>query len=210
MTPPIRVVVVDDHRQVHQAVTAILDAADDIELIGHGGNGQEALALCEDLNPDLILMDVVMPMMDGIQATQIIHERFPQIKILVLSSFQDHESVWAMLKNGAAGYITKSALLQDLSDTIRATHKGKVVFSPEVATHLLNRSQPEVAKRFHLTDRELEVLVLVAGGQTMGQIAQELFISQSTVKFHITNILAKLGVETRSEALIVAAKNNLV
>jgi NarL family two-component system response regulator LiaR len=206
----IRVILIDDHRHVHQAVSIILEAVDDIELVGQGSNGQEAITLCQELQPDLVLMDVVMPIMDGVQATKLIYEQFPNTKTLVLSSFQDHESVHAMLKNGAAGYITKNALTHELIDTIRTTHQGQVVFSPEVVAQLLSPDTPVTAPRFHLTDRELEVLVLMATGQTMSQIAQELFISQSTVKFHIANIQDKLGVSTRSEALIVAAKNNLV
>jgi NarL family two-component system response regulator LiaR len=207
---PIRVVLIDDHRPVHLAVATILQTVDDIELAGQGGNGQEAVSLCEELQPDLILLDVIMPLMDGIEAAGIIHQRFPSTKILVLSSYQDQESVHAMLKNGAVGYITKGALVDGLIDTIRTAHQGKVVFSPEAAAAIMTDGQPRKVERFHLTDRELEVLVLMADGQTMGQIAGNLFISQSTVKFHIVNILSKLGVETRSEGLIVAAKNNLI
>jgi len=207
---PIRVVLIDDHRQVHSVVATVLHAAADILLVGQGANGAEALTLCQELQPDLILMDVVMPVMDGVQATQLIRERFPQQKILVLSSFQDHESVHAMLKNGAAGYITKNALTHDLVNAIRTTHQGNIVLSPEVATQLIRQEQPVKAPRFHLTDRELEILVLMASGLTMSEIAAELVIGQSTVKFHITNIQTKLGAATRSEALIIAAKNNLV
>ncbi|PID86124.1 MAG: DNA-binding response regulator [Chloroflexi bacterium] len=206
----IRVLLIDDHRQVHQAISTILATVDDIELVGQGSNGLEGINLCVELKPDLVLMDVVMPVMDGVAATAVIHEQFPNIKILVLSSFQDHESVYAMLRNGAAGYVTKSALTHELVDTIRTTQKGQVVLSPEVAERLWQQDPIPKVERFHLTDRELEVLVLMAGGQTMNQIAQELVISPSTVKFHINNILAKLSVKTRSEALIVAAKNNLV
>jgi NarL family two-component system response regulator LiaR len=153
-------------------------------------------------------MDVVMPVMDGVQATIAIREQFTAVKILVLSSFQDHETVHAMLQSGAVGYISKSALTYDLIDTIRTTYRGKVVLSPEAAAQLLHR--PDSAPRFHLTDRELEVLVLMAEGLTMNQIAARLVISQSTVKYHIANIQDKLGVQTRTEALIVAAKNNLI
>jgi NarL family two-component system response regulator LiaR len=206
----IRVVLIDDHRHVHQAVSIILETIDDIELVGQGSNGQEAITLCQQVQPDLILMDVVMPIMDGVQATKLIREQFPKVKILVLSSFQDHESVHAMLKNGAVGYITKSALTHELADTIRTTYQGHAVFSPEVVAQLLSPNQPIVAPRFHLPDRELEVLVLMATGLTMSQIATELFISSSTVKYHVANIQEKLGVGTRTEALIVAAKNNLV
>jgi NarL family two-component system response regulator LiaR len=145
--------------------------------------------------------------MDGVTATRIIHEQFPTIRILVISSFQDHESVHEMLRNGASGYVTKGALASDLISAIRATHDGQAVFSPGVAAQLLN---PVPAQQFNLTDRELEVLGLMAEGLNNGQIAQALTISRSTVKFHVSNIVHKMGVETRTEALVLAAKNNLV
>jgi NarL family two-component system response regulator LiaR len=205
---PIRVVLVDDHSQMHRIVRAILDSISDIEVVGQGANGQEGIALCEQHRPDVALMDVVMPIMDGIEATRILHERLPDVKILVLSSFQDHESVHAMLRNGAVGYLTKSSLANDLAETIRATHKGKMVFSSEIGAQILNPSQPAVD--FQLTDRELEVLVLLAEGLTNQQSAQKLSISVSTLKYHMTNIYRKLGVQTRSEALVLATKNNLI
>ena len=180
----------------------------DIKLVGQGANGQEGIALSEQLLPDIVLMDVVMPVMDGIEATKVLHERFPAIKILVLSSFHDHESVHAMLKNGAVGYLTKDSLVQDLAETIRSTVHGKMVFSSEVGAQLL--SSPRPAVNFHLTARELEVLVQLAEGLTNQQSAQKLSISQSTLKFHMTNIFEKLGVQTRSEALVLAVKNNLI
>jgi two-component system, NarL family, response regulator LiaR len=204
----IRVVLVDDHLQIHRIVQTILSATSDIKLVGQGANGQEAIALCEHYQPDIALMDVVMPVMDGIVATKVLNERFPDIKILVLSSFQDHESVYAMLQNGALGYLTKGSLAQDLAETIRATYQGKMVFSSEVGVHLMTPPQPAVD--FHLTDRELEVLVLLADGLTNQQTANKLSISQSTLKFHMTNIYEKMGVQTRSEALVLAAKNNLI
>ena len=205
---PIRVVLVDDHSQMHRIVQATLGATADIKLVGQGGNGQEGIALCEQYLPDIALMDVVMPVMDGIEATKVLHERLPALKILVLSSFQDHESVYAMLRNGAVGYLTKSSITQDLVETIRATYQGKMVFSSEVGAHLVSPPQPIVD--FQLTDRELEVLVLLAEGLTNQQTAGKLSISQSTLKFHMNNIYQKLGVQTRSEALVLAAKNNLI
>jgi two-component system, NarL family, response regulator LiaR len=204
----IRIVLVDDHIQMHRIVHAILSATSDIKLVGQGANGQEAVALCEQYQPDIVLMDVVMPVMDGIAATKVLHERYPAIKVLVLSSFQDHESVYAMLRNGAVGYLIKSSLAQDLAETIRATFQGKMVFSSEVGTQLVSAPQPTV--NFNLTNRELEVLVLLAEGLTNQQSAQKLSISQSTLKFHMANIFEKLGVQTRSEALVLAAKNNLI
>jgi NarL family two-component system response regulator LiaR len=205
---PIRVVLVDDHLQIHRIIQVTLGAISDIKLVGQGANGQEGIDLCEQYQPDIALMDVLMPVMDGIEATRVLHERLPEIKILVLSSFQDHESVYAMLRNGAVGYLTKDSLAEDLADTIRATFQGKMVFSSEVGAHLVASPQPAVD--FHLTDRELEVLVLLAEGLTNQQTAQRLSISQSTLKFHMTNIYRKLGVQTRSEALVLAAKNNLI
>jgi two-component system, NarL family, response regulator LiaR len=205
---PIRVVLVDDHLQIHRIVQVIFGATHDIKLVGQAANGQEGIALCEQYQPDIVLMDVVMPVMDGIEATKVLHERLPTIKILVLSSFQDHESVYAMLRNGAAGYLTKGSLGEDLAETIRATFQGKMVFSSEIGAHLVSPPQPAV--NFHLTDRELEVLVLLAEGLTNQQTAQKLSISQSTLKFHMSNIFEKLGVQTRSEALVLAAKNNLI
>jgi len=204
----IRVVLVDDHLQMHRIVHATLGATSDIKPVGQAANGQEGIALCEQYQPDIVLMDVVMPLMDGIEATKVLHERFPSIKILVLSSFQDHESVYAMLRNGAVGYLIKSSLAQDLAETIRTTFQGKMVFSSEVGAQLVSSPQPAI--NFYLTDRELEVLVLLAEGLTNQQSAQKLSISQSTLKFHMTNIYEKLGVQTRSEALVLAAKNNLI
>ncbi len=205
---PIRVVLVDDHSQMHRIVHAILGATSDIKLVGQGANGQEGIALCEQYQPDVVLMDVVMPIMGGIEATKVLHECLPVIKILVLSSFHDHESVYAMLRNGAVGYLTKSSLAQDLTGTIRATFQGKMVFSSEVGAHLVSPPQPVV--NFHLTDRELQVLVLMAEGLNMPEMAGRLVVSPATAKFHVENICKKLGVRTRSEALVVAAKNNLV
>ena len=205
---PIRVVLIDDHLQIHTVVQATLFSTPDFKLVGQGANGQDAIALCEQYKPDIVLMDVVMPIMDGIEATKILHERFPNIKILVLSSFHDHESVYTMLRNGAVGYLTKDSLAKDLAETIRATFQGKMVFSSEIGAQLVSSSHPAV--NFHLTDRELEVLVLLAEGLTNQQSAQRLSISVSTLKFHMNNIYEKLGVQTRSEALVLAAKNNLI
>jgi len=205
---PIRVVLVDDHAQIHRIVQAILEATRDIILVGQAANGQEGLMLCEQSEPDVVLMDVVMPIMDGIEATRKLHDRFPQMKILVLSSFQDHESVHTMLNNGALGYITKSSLADDLAESIRTTYQGKMVLSSEVGAQLL--TQPAPAIDYQLTDRELEVLVLLAEGLINRQAALKLSISQSTLKFHMNNIYRKLGVQTRSEALVLAAKNNLI
>lgn len=205
---PIRVVIIDDHIQIHNIVSGLLKQTSEIKLVGQGANGEDAINLCEHNNPDIVLMDVVMPVMDGIQATKLLQERFPSIKVLVLSSFHDHESVHSMLRNGAVGYLTKSALAEDLVETIQAASQGKMVFSADIVEQLVSHPQP--AMDFRLTDRELEVLVLLAEGLTNQQSAQRLSISVSTLKFHMNNIYEKLGVQTRSEALVLAAKNNLI
>lgn len=204
----IRVVLIDDHFSIHEIVSTLLNQTPDIKLVGQGANGQDALDLCQRVQPDIVLMDVVMPVMDGIQATELLSERFPSVKVLVLSSFQDHESVYAMLRNGAVGYLTKSTLSQDLVETIRVTSQGKMVFSKDIVDKLV--SPPRPAVDYHLTDRELEVLVLMSEGLTNRNSARRLSISQSTLKFHMGNIYQKLGVQTRSEALVLAAKNNLI
>jgi len=206
----IRVMLIDDHRMTHLAVSQILQSAPDIQLVGQGNNGQEALELCHALQPDIVLMDVVMPIMDGVAATRAICQQCPAIKVLALTSHVDHESVWAMLRSGASGYIAKGSLASDLITTLRATYQGQAVFSPEVAAHLLHPTTEPPTTRFGLTNRELEVLGLIAEGLNNGQIAHDLVISQSTVKFHLNNILDKFGVATRAEALVVAARENLI
>jgi two-component system, NarL family, response regulator LiaR len=205
----IRVILIDDHRFVHETVALALARAEDIVLVAQGGNGQEALQLCQHYKPDLILMDVIMPVMNGVEATRLISEQHPEIKILALSSFQDDDSVRAMMAYGAVGYVLKGSIVNDLVTTIRATQFGKVVFSPEVTATLLT-SPKRQSQDFGLTQRELEVLRLMAEGLNNGEIAARLTISQSTVKFHIANVIHKLGVDTRTEAIVLAAKNNLI
>jgi len=207
---PIRVILADDHLRIHEQVTDILNHASDVSLVAQASNGEEAVHLCQDRQPDIVLMDVVMPGMGGVEATRQIKATCPNTKILVLSSFQDDESVQTMLENGASGYVTKRDLATSLLASIRTTHLGQRVFSEEVAEHILTPDAGEATDTFGLTDRELEVLVLMAQGLNNGEIGGELFISRSTVNFHIGNIVRKLGVETRSEALVAAAKHGLV
>ena len=206
----IRVILADDHLRIHEQVTDILNSASDVSLVAQASNGEEAILLCQDRQPDIVLMDVVMPGIGGVEATRQIKATCPHTKILVLSSFQDDESVQAMLENGANGYVTKRDLARSLLASIRTTHLGQRVFSDEVAEHILSPDGDSAANRFDLTERELEVLVLMARGFNNGEIGGELFISRSTVNFHIGNIVRKLGVETRSEALVAAAKHGLV
>jgi len=210
--PPIRVVLADDHIRTHEFVSLLLEAVEDVALVGQASNGQEAIDLCQRLQPDVVLMDVLMPIMNGIEATQIIHQRFPAIKILVLSSFQDDDSVLAMLHNGAIGYLLKGSLTTELVATLRAVQGGQHVFSAEITEKLIHPTTPppSLPSDYRLTERELTVLRLMASGQNNQQVALQLHISPSTVKFHLANILSKMGVETRSEAIVLAAKANLI
>jgi NarL family two-component system response regulator LiaR len=206
-----RIVLVDDHQNVHDAVSAVLKDIPDMRLVGHAYRGEDAVELARTARPDLMLMDVVMPGMSGAMATKAVLTAFPDTKILVLSSFVDYENIKEMLDSGAVGYLVKDVIAVDLVDTIRHTCRGNtVVFSPEVARLVLAKPASGSTQDFGLTERERQVLKYLAGGQTNGQIAELLNISQPTVRFHTNNILLKLKVETRSEALILAAKNHLV
>lgn len=206
---PIKIILIDDHPWVHEIITKILESDPLIQLVAYGNNGQDAVRLCEVYKPDLVLMDVMMPVMGGAEATQLIHKRYPNIKILILTSFRDDDSVRVLLKNGAAGYVLKDSLQNELASTIRAAYRGMTVVSQEVSQVLLKTSDAP-KNDFGLTGREQEVLSLMGKGLNHAEIAAQLVISQSTVRFHITNILEKLHVETRAEAIVIAAKNNLI
>jgi DNA-binding NarL/FixJ family response regulator len=206
----IRIMLVDDHSTIHQLVLKTLEKLPDIVLVAQCHNGQEAIAICEEQSTtiDVILMDIIMPHLDGIEATREIHRRYPDIKIVALSSFQEDENIRAMIESGASGYILKSALTRDLTNTIRTIKEGKAVFSYEVLQALMSHeSNP---KKFNLTDRELEILRRLANGDINNKIASDLNISNSTVKFHINNIQLKMAVKTRIEAIALAVRFNMI
>jgi NarL family two-component system response regulator LiaR len=205
---PIRVVLVDDHQHIHDAVISLLKTVDDIRLVGQAYQGDDALQICQLATPDLVLMDVVMPGLNGSQATRALLKQNPAVRVLALSSYSEYEHIKDMLDSGATGYLVKNAIAEDLINTIRATHRGNTVLSPEV-TRTLFAPPSDHPPDFELTDRELQVLKLMAQGQTNGQIALALGITQPTVRFHINNILLKLKVDTRSEALVIAGKHHL-
>ena len=212
MTATIRILLVDDHSQVHRSLSIIDDTYSDLILIAHASNGEEAIRQCDEHHPDVILMDVIMPVMDGIEATRIIYERHPEVKILALSSYQEEENVQEMMRAGAVGYILKNSSLEELVNSIRAVQSGKAVFSAEV-THALfapKIAPVEAHEDYGLSSRELEVLVQMIKGSSNKQIAQTLAISEATVKFHVRGILAKLNVSGRVEAVAFAVEKNLV
>ena len=206
----IRVMVVDDHDVVREGITGFLRAFPDLELVGEARDGQEAVDLCGQMQPDVILMDIVMPVMDGVEATQKIREKYPQIKVIILTSFNDEDSVQNGLQAGAISYLLKNASIHEMSNAIRAAYAGKSVLAPEAAQALIKATIRPSDPNYNLKDREVEVLALMVKGMNNPQIAEQLYLSLSTVKFHVSSILAKLGVENRTEAVAIAVENGLV
>ena len=207
---PIRVLLVDDHAVVRSGLSAFLLAYDDLELVGQAGSGEEAVRICDRVRPDVVLMDLVMPGMDGAQATRAIRERCPTIQVIALTSFKEQELVEGALEAGAIGYLLKNVSADELARAIHEAHIGRPTLSPEAAQVLIQarREAPKVG--FDLTEREREVLALLVEGLNNPEIAERLVVSRSTIKFHVSSILSKLGVASRTEAVAVAVKEGLV
>lgn len=205
----IRVMIVDDHAVVRSGLTAFLAAFSDLELVGEAENGDEALMRCQSFNPDVILMDLRMTGTDGITATHQIKERYPNIKVIALTSFQEDDLVQRALEAGAIGYLMKNVTARDLAAAIRSAYAGKITLSPE-ATQILVETKLHNQKYEPLTEREQQVLKLMVKGLNNTEIADNLFISISTVKYHISNILGKLGVENRVAAVTTAIQDKLI
>jgi len=206
----IRVVLVDDHNVVRSGLATFLRAFDDLELVGEAKNGYEAVKLCREKQPDVVLMDLMMPEMDGIAATQAILADYPEIKIIAMTSFEEEELVQGVLAAGAISYLIKNVTSDELAKAIRDAVSGKPTLSPEAARVLIQATRPTKQPLFDLTEREQEVLNLVVQGQSNQQIADTLVISVATVKAHISSILSKLQVSSRAEAIAYAIKNKLV
>ncbi|MFD1411752.1 response regulator transcription factor [Lapidilactobacillus gannanensis] len=207
----IKVLIVDDHEMVRLGISSYLSVQPDMEVVAEAENGVEGVTKALEVRPDAILMDVVMPVMDGIQATKEILKKWPQAKIIILTSFIDDEKVYPAIEAGAASYILKTSTAAEIAQAIRATTKGESVLEPEVTTKMMNRmaekNQPQLYE--DLTAREREVLSLIAQGKSNKEIADELFITLKTVKTHVSNILAKLQVEDRTQAAIYAFQHHL-
>ena len=205
----IRVLIVDDHAVVRHGLRAFLSLSDDLETVGEAGNGDQAVELAHRLHPDLVLMDLLMPGSDGVNATATIHRELPAIQVLVLSGYLDDHLIADVLHAGAVGYLLKDTAAGDLHRAIRAAAAGQVQLSPEVAARLV-RDVHLPGGPLRLTRREEEVIVLLARGRANGQIARELHITPQTVKTHVSNILSKLNSRSRTEAALHAMRVGLV
>ncbi|MCP8858647.1 response regulator transcription factor [Latilactobacillus curvatus] len=208
----INVLIVDDHEMVRLGISTYLGVQGDIHVVDQAVNGKEGVEKALALRPDAILMDLVMPEMDGIEATKTILKAWPEAKIIILTSFIDDEKVYPAIEAGAASYILKTSTAEEIANTIRKTAQGQSVLEPEVTNKMMNRLTHPVEPKLYedLTNREREVLGLIAKGRSNQEIADELFITLKTVKTHVSNILAKLQVDDRTQAAIYAIKNQLV
>lgn len=207
----ITVLIVDDHALVRQGLRTFLELHDDIEVVGEASNGAEAVEQTRQLLPEVVLMDLVMPEMDGIAATRQIRDLSPDTKVIALTSFSGDDKVFPAIKAGASGYLLKDVSPSDLVDAVRATHRGETQLHPDIARKLMDQvaHRTEEPTPDELTERELEVLRLIAGGLSNREIAKELVISEKTVKTHVSNILSKLHLADRTQAAIYALKRGL-
>jgi NarL family two-component system response regulator LiaR len=201
---------VDDHNVVRSGLAAFLRAYDDLELVGEAKNGLEAVSLCRREAPDVILMDLMMPEMDGIAATRAILADYPQVKIIAMTSFEQEELVHGVLAAGAISYLLKNVSADDLARAVRDAVAGRSTLAPEAARVLVQATRPTNEPASDLTAREREVLNLVVQGQSNQQIAEAMVISIATVKAHVSSILSKLGLSSRAEAIAYAIKHKLV
>ena len=206
MSDPIRVLVVDDHVIVRNGLAQLLATTDEFELVGTAGDGRQAVGMVQELRPDVVLMDLSMPDMDGVEATHAITRSMPDTKIVILSSFSEHQRVLAALDAGAEGYVLKHADPEQILAAITAVHRGGAPIDPQVARVLLDVKRGGAAVRGPLTDREEEVLRLVQSGLANKQIGRQLGISERTVKAHLTKIFSTLGVTDRSQAALWSAE----
>ncbi|MCM3033813.1 MULTISPECIES: response regulator transcription factor [unclassified Niallia] len=208
----IRVLFVDDHEMVRIGVSSYLSAQADIEVVGEADNGRTAIDMALELRPDIILMDLVMKEMDGIEATKHIIEAWPEAKIIIVTSFLDDEKVYPALQAGATSYMLKTSKASEIADAVRSTFKGQIVLEPEVTDKMMMkmREKPQSLLHDELTAREMEILLLMAEGKSNQEIADALFIAIKTVKTHVSNILSKLQVQDRTQAVIYAFKYRLV
>ncbi|GAA0317831.1 response regulator transcription factor [Bacillus carboniphilus] len=208
----IKVLFVDDHEMVRIGVSSYLSAQPDIEVIGEADNGKTGVELALELRPDIILMDLVMKEMDGIEATRRIIEQWPEAKIIIVTSFLDDDKVYPALEAGATSYLLKTSKASEIAKAVRSTYEGQTVLEPEVTGKVMSKMRQGQTRHPHeeLTEREMEILLLMTEGKTNQEIADELFIALKTAKVHVSNILSKLDVQDRTQAVIYAFKHSLV
>ncbi len=207
---PIRVMLVDDHTMVRRGLATFLKVFSEMQLVGEAESGEAAIQLCAEALPDVILMDMSMPVMDGATATRAIRQKFPHVQIIALTSFKEGKIIKSALEAGAIGYLLKDISADDLAWAIRAAHDGRATLSPEAAQALVESANQPPAPGLDLTEREREVLALMIEGLNNTQIAGRLTVSPSTIKSHVSNILSKLGVTSRTEAVTLALRNHIV
>ena len=214
MSEPITVMIVDDHAVVRQGIHALLDAEGGFQVVGEAGSGGEAALLSADLAPDVILMDLVMPEMDGVTATRLIKQRSPRSQVIVLTSYHEDEHIYPAIRAGALSYLLKSVGLDELVGAVRKAARGEATLHPHVAARLAQElhGAPAGTRWLYdtLSEREREVLNLIATGMTNAQIAERLVISERTVKSHVNNILSKLQVADRTQAAIFAWREGVI
>jgi NarL family two-component system response regulator LiaR len=201
---------VDDHTMVRRGLATFLKVFDDLQLVGEAESGEAAIQLCAEVLPDVILMDMALPMMDGATATRAIRKHFPQVQVIALTSFKEGKIIRNALEAGAIGYLLKDVSADELVRAIRAAHAGRATLSPEAAQALVETANQPPAPGLDLTEREREVLTLMIEGLNNTQIAGRLTVSPSTIKSHVSNILSKLGVASRTEAVTLALRNHIV
>ena len=207
---PIRVMLVDDHAVVRSGLAAFLMAFDDLEMVAEASNGEQALRYCEQYNPDVVIMDLVMPGIDGATATRKICEQHPGIQVVALTSFREDDLVQNALEAGAISYLLKNVGADELAEAVRAAHAGRATLSPEATQALIRAATQPDEVNYDLTPREKEVLQLMAEGKSNPEMAEELVISRSTVKFHVSSILSKLDATSRTEAVSKALREKLI
>ena len=208
---PIRVILVDDHAMLRKGLRFFLAGFDDLELVGEAASGKEAIRLCAELVPDVVLMDMVMPDMDGAAATQIIRRQTPTVEVIALTSFQEEDLIERALQAGAISYLLKNVSAETLAEAIRQAHAGHSTLAPEATEVLVKATRQRASQHdYGLTERELEVLSLLVEGLSNAEIAERLVVSVATAKFHVRGILSKLGVSSRTEAVALALQQDLL
>lgn len=209
-SPPIRVMIVDDHTMVRRGLATMLKVFEDLQLVGEAESGEAAIQRCAEVTPNVILMDLSLPGMDGAAATRAIRQQFPQVKVIVLTSFKEGDRIKNALEAGAIGYLLKDVSADELAQAIRSAHAGRATLSPEAAQALVETANQSPSLGLDLTERELEVLALMVEGLNNTQIAGKLTVSSSTIKSHVSNILSKFGVASRTEAVTLALRSGIV